>query len=318
MQKTILTFFFALFIQQLYAQYVYLNKGFLPCAADTASFYYAISERTQINDTAFAVKIAAKNSLDLYVRMMYKDSSTTIKHGAATFFESGTKNKRSAGYYYNNQKQGEWRFYDENKLTTSYMYKAGLLEGAAYQYFADGTKNKLVEYENDNKVGTYLSLHEDGKTVRFKGQYKDGKEDGNWLSYYENGTQAAAEQFSMGELAKYELYDEKGKKMKNKDYKALQKPMFPGGEASLMKYLANRIVYPEYARYADIQGKVFIGFIVEKDGSISNVKMIRSPHKLLSDEAIKVVENMPTWSVGMEHNVPVRVQYTLPVQFKLD
>ena len=106
--------------------------------------------------------------------------------------------------------------------------------------------------------------------------------------------------------------------MKNKDYKALQKPMFPGGEASLMKYLANRIVYPEYARYADIQGKVFIGFIVEKDGSISNVKMIRSPHKLLSDEAIKVVENMPTWSVGMEHNVPVRVQYTLPVQFKLD
>ena len=94
-------------------------------------------------------------------------------------------------------------------------------------------------------------------------------------------------------------------------------PEYPGGINKLMEYLSKNIEYPKAARESGIQGRVFVSFIVEKDGSISNVKVIRSIGGGCDEEAVRVVKAMPKWKPGKQRGKAVRVSYMLPVVFKL-
>ena len=94
-------------------------------------------------------------------------------------------------------------------------------------------------------------------------------------------------------------------------------PQFPGGQIAMLQYIMKNIKYPEQAMKEGIQGRVTVRFIVEKDGSISDVKPILSVHPLLNKEAVRVVESMPKWTPGKHNGKPVRVRFNLPVMFKL-
>jgi len=94
-------------------------------------------------------------------------------------------------------------------------------------------------------------------------------------------------------------------------------PTFPGGMGALMKYLAQNIKYPPLAKESGIQGRVFINFVVEPNGSISNVKVLRGIGGGCDEEAVRVVKSMPKWSPGKQRGKPVRVSYNLPVKFTL-
>lgn len=96
-----------------------------------------------------------------------------------------------------------------------------------------------------------------------------------------------------------------------------QKPEFPGGEAAMYKYLGDNIVYPSAASEEGIQGRVVVEFVVGKDGSITNVKVVRPRHPALDKEAVRVIKSMPKWIPGRNNGQPVKVTYTLPVTFKL-
>ena len=95
-------------------------------------------------------------------------------------------------------------------------------------------------------------------------------------------------------------------------------PEFPGGMDSLMAFLARNIVYPKTAKENGIHGKVFLTFCVEKDGSISNIKVLRDIGGGCGAEAVRVVKMMPKWTPGKQRGKAVRVQYNLPIQFILD
>ena len=95
-------------------------------------------------------------------------------------------------------------------------------------------------------------------------------------------------------------------------------PKFPGGDQAMMDYIGKNIVYPEEAKEKEIQGRVFIGFVVEKDGSVSNVKVLRGIGGGCDEEAVRVVKAMPKWKPGMNDGQPARVSYTLPINFKLN
>ena len=102
-------------------------------------------------------------------------------------------------------------------------------------------------------------------------------------------------------------------------YMSVEKnPEFPGGVNAMMDYLRGNLKYPESAKKNKQEGRVFIGFIVEKDGSVSNVKVLRGVCEELDSEAVRVVKSMPTWIAGRDKGKPVRVQYTLPIVFKLN
>ncbi len=94
-------------------------------------------------------------------------------------------------------------------------------------------------------------------------------------------------------------------------------PSFPGGEKALYQYLAENLKYPIAAKEANIQGKVFVTFVVEIDGSITQVKILRGIGGGCDQAALKVVENMPRWIPGKQRGIPVRVQFNLPVTFVL-
>ena len=94
-------------------------------------------------------------------------------------------------------------------------------------------------------------------------------------------------------------------------------PEFPGGEPSLYKYLAENIKYPQMAKESGIQGRVFVTFVVERDGSVTDVRVLRGIGGGCDEEAIRVVKAMPKWTPGKQRGKSVRVQYNLPVKFTL-
>ena len=94
-------------------------------------------------------------------------------------------------------------------------------------------------------------------------------------------------------------------------------PSFPGGDKSLFKWLAENINYPVIAAENGIDGLVACSFIVNADGSISDVNVIRSIDPLLDKEAVRVLELMPKWNPGVQQGKNVRVKYTVPVRFRL-
>ena len=97
-----------------------------------------------------------------------------------------------------------------------------------------------------------------------------------------------------------------------------QMPEFPGGEVELFHYISKNIHYPQEAKEKGIQGRVFIGFVIEKDGSVSNVRNLRGVDSELDAEAMRVVESMPKWKPGMHNGEFVRVSYQIPIHFKLE
>lgn len=96
-----------------------------------------------------------------------------------------------------------------------------------------------------------------------------------------------------------------------------QMPTFPSAYKTVMGYLSENIRYPAEAIADSIQGRVIVACVIEKDGSVSNVNVVKSIDPLLDAEAVRVVSSMPQWYPGTQSGIPVRVKYILPVTFQL-
>jgi TonB family protein len=95
-------------------------------------------------------------------------------------------------------------------------------------------------------------------------------------------------------------------------------PEFPGGETALLEFIAKNVVYPKEAQENGISGKVFIQFVVMKDGKISNIKVLRGVDPSLDAEAVNVIKKLPIWKPGKQKGTPVNVSYTVPIKFVLE
>ena len=95
-------------------------------------------------------------------------------------------------------------------------------------------------------------------------------------------------------------------------------PEFPGGAAALYEYLSKNIKYPAICRENNIQGRVVVVFIVNRDGSIVEPEVVKSVNPMLDKEALRVISNMPKWKPGLQFGKPVRVKFIVPVNFRLN
>lgn len=95
-------------------------------------------------------------------------------------------------------------------------------------------------------------------------------------------------------------------------------PEFPGGDAGLMKYIQNNVKYPPIAKEYNITGKVYVSFIVDKSGSVTDVKIVRGVDKSLDAEALRVVKSLPKYKPGKQRGKAVRVMFTIPINFTLN
>jgi protein TonB len=94
-------------------------------------------------------------------------------------------------------------------------------------------------------------------------------------------------------------------------------PAFPGGDGARMKFLQDNIKYPQMARDSGIQGTVYVTFVVERNGNVTDVKILRGIGGGCDEEAVRVVQNMPKWEPGKQRGKPVRVQFNMPIKFTL-
>ena len=95
-------------------------------------------------------------------------------------------------------------------------------------------------------------------------------------------------------------------------------PEFPGGDLGLMKYIQKNVKYPPIAKEYNITGKVYVQFIVYKSGTVTNVKVVRGVDKNLDAEAVRVVKSLPKYKPGKQRGKPVRVMFTIPINFTLN
>lgn len=109
--------------------------------------------------------------------------------------------------------------------------------------------------------------------------------------------------------------------MENRDKSKLaivdQLPVFPGGLYYLVSYLSENVLYPEEALTKQIQGRVIVSFVVETDGTLSNIQIEQSVSPSLDEEALRVVRNMPRWIPAKQSRNPIKLKFNLPINFSL-
>ena len=141
---------------------------------------------------------------------------------------------------------------------------------------------------------------------------------GSWIDVMYVGYKTVSMQVTKANASKLFFVMEKENASNGKVFDVVeQMPQFPGGMPALMKWLQDNMKYPKEAQDAKQQGRVIVSFVVEKDGSITNVRVVKSVTPALDEEAIRVVKAMPKWNPGMQNGEPVRVNYTVPILFSL-
>ena len=176
-------------------------------------------------------------------------------------------------------------------------------------------KNPILEECIERlKDGTYKEWYKSGQ-LKKNVEYKEGKMNGNYTSFWENGKIKRVEIFDSDKSVEGKCFDQNGKEIK---YTVMeQMPEFPGGSERFMKFMIQNLKYPGQMMKEEVQGMVIAQFVVGEDGSLSDIKIIRSLHPALDEEAMRVISKMPNWKPGAVEGEPVSVRVTLPVSFIL-
>lgn len=175
----------------------------------------------------------------------------------------------------------------------------------------DPSVEKYIERLRD---GIYKEWYESGQ-LRKEIEYSEGKKNGQYISYWENGQIKRNDLIGNNKSVEGKCFDMYGTEVKYTPIE--QMPEYPGGDEKLFAFLSQNIKYPIVMMEKKIQGRVIAQFIVNKDGSISDIKIIRSIHPLADKEALRVISLMPNWKPGIQEDEPVSVKYTFPIKFKM-
>ena len=206
----------------------------------------------------------------------------------------------------------------------------------------DEAKNKPITFqvvfspEDSPIAGVTVLIVETGKPVKSAETDKDGKfvldnpVVGSLVTFtivnYSKGIRITKDMVAKGDVVKVafeanrsEKEEPEGTPDPNKAYDVVDEmPQFPGGPSALFEFISKNIQYPKEAEDANLQGRVIVTFVVEKDGSVSNAKVVRPIDPLLDAEALRVVNSMPKWIPGKQNGEAFRVKYTIPVTFRVE
>lgn len=238
------------------------------------------------------------------------------------------------GRYINGNKEGEFVSYHKNGNTKSEgRYDNDKKVGAWQHYYEDGSPRQNVYFENgqlyvdqfwdeqgnlkvDRGTGEYEAFYEYASIrLKEKGKFVDYQKEGLWSGYTEKGELYFEEKYNNGELVQAHRFDEE----ENKIYyqKKIEQAEPGDGLDAFYDFVSKKLEYPAFARQNNIQGKVLIKFIIDKEGRLLEAKAISSPHQVLSEEAESVVKKYEKWNAGKEMGKAVEMYFILPLTFKL-
>jgi len=312
----IISAFFQLFGLTAFAQTknVYFLKfsGRLVNEMDSADYFRVISDPDS-GSTVYNINEYYKDKSKKLIGKTSKADGVVLEGQCVTFYPSGKK--ESVTNYQNGKRTGdEYTYYPNGKVDVHRRNIPGENNSGDRTLILDcrdSTGKVLVENGN----GHYAGFDHDFKKIIEEGLVKDGLKDSTW-----NGDVGDhghfVEEYNNGVLKAGKFTDDD-----NKTYtytvREIQ-PQFPGGLQGFGQYLSTNIRYPYTAKLNRTQGKVIVTFVVERDGSLTDLKVVRSPSTTLSGEAVRVLENSPAWIPGCQYGRKVRVSYTVPINFTLN
>lgn len=213
-------------------------------------------------------------------------------------------------------KEGQYFTYnDSNRVEKLETFIQGKQQGDQFRYNVDGSV-KSWTYCQDDQPYFYVSFYESGAIEdSLSYDYSGEKVRMQRYCYHLNGQPERIELLEDDELIESICFNDKGQEIPYVPYQEM--PEFPGGESGLQNFLSRTLRYPLQAEKRGVQGRVYVKFIVDDQGRVSNAEVLRSVHPDLDEEALRVVNKMPVWKPGKRKGVPVRVSYTVPMGFIL-
>jgi TonB family protein len=200
------------------------------------------------------------------------------------------------------------------QMIGSYESQKKEVKHGLFTYYSE--ENQVQKEENFMRGvfhGQNKSWYENGNPYEFI-NYRYGKKQGELVTHWRNGQLRRKDVFENNELESGTVWDSLGNEVDYYHYMTM--PEFPGGQHELFRFISRNVKYPRRAQYNKIYGKVLLQFIVAKDGSIQNIEVIESVHKLLDEEAIRVIQKLPKWKPGTKEGEAVYVRYQVPINFK--
>jgi antitoxin component YwqK of YwqJK toxin-antitoxin module len=247
----------------------------------------------------------------LFNYMVYADQKLTILNGAFYTFHNNDA-PETVGRYLYNKKSGLWLTYSEDgKLNDSTYYFNNGNKGNGYSFYSSG-KMKEVTILDSLGAGIYTDYYETG-TTRQTGNYsKSVWKEGAWIYYYPDGKVSFVENYHDDKRIDVKCYDKVGILKDTCEVERMPLPSF-----DVAKFLSNNIRWPQGLSFKDTNiAKVVARFVINIDGNVENIKIIKHVAKPFDNEVIRVLKKMPRWKPGLKYNEPVRVYYILPVTFR--
>lgn len=189
--------------------------------------------------------------------------------------------------------------------------------GLSTYLYANGKDSLVSNYEENRLMGQRTVYYPDGTPQRIT-TYKEGRMDGKLVGYYPDGKLRREEIYEAGKCTGGKLLAEDGSELPFEPYEVM--PEFPGGQKGLLSALNRFLKYPKEAAAKKLQGRVIIQFVIDRDGSMIDSKVVRSAHPLLDQAAINTIEAMALmykWTPGKQDGKLKRVKQTIPVVFRI-
>jgi protein TonB len=193
---------------------------------------------------------------------------------------------------------------DTNRAISKIYFKSGKIRNE--KSYSSFSKKQL-----DGKIRAWDTTGQIRKDIDYKG----GKINGKVITYWKNGKQKRNDTFENDKFISGKCWDKNGNEIPHTDF--IKMPNYAGGQDALSRYLKKKIKYPRKARRKGIEGIVQISFIVNKDGSITEVKIKEGINDILDKKVMRVVEKMPKWEAGTHDGEAVRMRMVLPIHFNL-
>ena len=225
-------------------------------------------------------------------------------------------------------------------ITRSINYFNGTPQGIAYYYYPNGRIMKTLEYGNEGMSGWVDFVNAKYKIIDYfdstgvqqvkaglgyakevegnlidEGNYVNGIKEGLWKGHYKLQSSVFEEIYAKGIFISGVSISSEGIRTEYRKIEEL--PEFIGGRKSWAKYISRNTNYPKDARKGHIAGRVILSFVIDKDGILTDVKLLRGIYPSIDVEALRVLRASPKWKPGIQRGVPVRVAYTMPMEFSL-
>lgn len=208
-------------------------------------------------------------------------------------------------------------YYMEGQIQMTGAYLNDSLKigtGPFEKYFKNGNVSSRFTYKNGKINGKSLRYFDSGP-LKSSIDIVDGKKHGKLNTYWKSGTKKREDNYMNGVFIQGICYNKSENKIEHFPFMVM--PKLPGEKNSIQKFLQENVNYPSIAKTNGIQGKVIVNFTVGKKGEIREIRIRKRAHPLFNEEALRVVNAMPTWIPGKRDGDPFPINYNLPISFQL-